>query len=206
MALIHQHATLTPSKLELLAGWLPQQAWAGNGAGLRKLATYRFDDPAGEVGVETFLLQTSDHVLHVPLTYRGAPLEGAEAFLVGLMEHSELGRRWVYDGVGDPVYVAAAATAILTGGEEAEQYAEVDGQLQAFGSTATAKGSGSAGTEVPAVGAVGVEQRGGVTVVRSGALELQVARVVTAEVDSPYTLVVNAPEVGAVVLAGASLG
>jgi len=34
----------------------------------------------------------------VPLTYRGAPLDGAEDALVGTTEHGVLGRRWVYDG------------------------------------------------------------------------------------------------------------
>nr|WP_257910073.1 phosphotransferase [Janibacter limosus] len=44
-------------------------------------------------------------VYRVPLTYRDAPLEGAEAALVGEMEHSVLGHRWVYDAPHDPVYV-----------------------------------------------------------------------------------------------------
>ena len=35
--------------------------------------------------------------LFVPLTYRGAPLAGGEADLVGTTEHSALGTRWVYD-------------------------------------------------------------------------------------------------------------
>ncbi len=43
---------------------------------------------------------------HVPLTYRGAPLDGAgEEALVGTAEHGVLGRRWVYDGVHDPLLV-----------------------------------------------------------------------------------------------------
>ncbi|MFF4908404.1 hypothetical protein ACFY2T_26470 [Streptomyces sp. NPDC001260] len=40
---------------------------------------------------------------HVPLTYRGAPLPGAEHALVGTMEHGVLGPRWAYDGCHDPV-------------------------------------------------------------------------------------------------------
>jgi hypothetical protein len=52
MALIY-HATLTPTKLELLARWLPKQPWfAGESAsGLTNIAAFRFDDPDGEVGV-----------------------------------------------------------------------------------------------------------------------------------------------------------
>lgn len=56
----------------------------------------------------------------MPLTYRGAPLPGAEPWLVGTMEHSVLGRRWVYDGCGDPVHVAALVATILAGGIQAK--------------------------------------------------------------------------------------
>ena len=41
----------------------------------------------------------------MPVTYRDAPLPGADAWLIGTMDHSVLGKRWVYDGVGDPVYL-----------------------------------------------------------------------------------------------------
>src|ERR687893_260389 len=110
VAVIHR-AQIVPSKAELIAGWLPSQSWwSGSPAPLDVVGAYRFDDPAGEVGIETHLLRTADGaVLQVPLTYRGAPLAGAERHLVGTMEHSHLGRRWVYDGCGDPVYVGALA-------------------------------------------------------------------------------------------------
>lgn len=41
-----------------------------------------------------------------PLTYRGAPLDGADHALLGTAEHGVLGRRWIYDGCHDPVLVA----------------------------------------------------------------------------------------------------
>ena len=70
----------------------------------------RVDDPAGQVGVETILVVdeagAAPVVYQVPLTYRAAPLDGAQSALVGTMEHSVLGRRWVYDGPHDPVYAA----------------------------------------------------------------------------------------------------
>ena len=47
----------------------------------------------------------------VPLTYRAAALEGADGALIGTTEHGVLGRRWVYDGIGDPVLVGAAGRA-----------------------------------------------------------------------------------------------
>jgi hypothetical protein len=41
----------------------------------------------------------------VPMTYRAAALAGADAALIGTSEHGVLGRRWIYDGVHDPVLV-----------------------------------------------------------------------------------------------------
>ena len=120
MALLHR-ATLTPTKPELIAAWLPSQEWADGLPELRPLGGYRLDDPDGEVGMEGILLQGADDtgdtvVVHVPLTYRGAPLEGAEAHLLGTTEHSTLGTRWVYDATGDPVWRAALARTVAEGG------------------------------------------------------------------------------------------
>jgi hypothetical protein len=53
-----------------------------------------------------FVTDGADTTYQVPLSYRGAPLEGAEAELVGTAEHGVLGPRWIYDGVRDPVVVA----------------------------------------------------------------------------------------------------
>lgn len=110
MAVIHR-TTLTPGKLELVAGWLPRQPWyRGKGRPqLRKAGGFRLDDPAGEVGLEFMVVtdQSGEVVVayHAPVTYRGAPLPGAEGALIGTSEHGMLGRRWVYDGVYDPVLV-----------------------------------------------------------------------------------------------------
>lgn len=112
MAVIHA-TTVKPTKLELLTAWLPSRPWYGGGAGgpeLAKAGGFRLDDPQGEVGIE-FMVVTdasgTDPVTYLlPLTYRGAPLDGAEHALVGTMEHGVLGRRWAYDGCHDPVMVA----------------------------------------------------------------------------------------------------
>ncbi|TDD10991.1 1,4-alpha-glucan branching protein [Nonomuraea deserti] len=112
MAVIHRTA-LKPTKLELLTSWLPTRPWYLGGAGAPELAKaggFRLDDPQGEVGIE-FMVVTDSSGAHptsylVPLTYRGAPLDGAEHALVGTMEHGVLGRRWAYDGCHDPVLVA----------------------------------------------------------------------------------------------------
>lgn len=131
MALIHR-ATLHPTKVELLADWLPTRAWRTGSTGeVRRVAGYRFDDPAGAVGMETMLVRVGDGpVLQVPLTYRDAPLDGGDEWLIGTTEHSVLGTRWVYDAVGDPVYAAALADAILSGHGQAQEFMQVEDRLE----------------------------------------------------------------------------
>jgi maltokinase-like protein len=146
MALLHD-ATIVPSKRELIAAWLPTQPWAAGLPEVTPIGAFRFDDPAGEVGVETILLrdEAGTVTVQVPLTYRGAPLDGAEDALVGTMEHSVLGSRWVYDGPADPVYVAAVTEAITSGGTGAEEYFEEDGGRRTREPSVTVVGSGVAG-------------------------------------------------------------
>jgi len=82
MATLHQ-ATLTPTKLELLTAWLPGRHWYPEEVvdGLQRVAGCRFDDPDGEVGIELLVVRdgTDGPLVHVPMTYRGAPLEDAES-------------------------------------------------------------------------------------------------------------------------------
>ncbi len=110
MAIIYQ-ASIAPTKPELLTKLL--------GVPVEVVATYRFDDPAGEVGVEGFLLRRGEEMEHVVLTYRGAPLDDPAAQLISTMEHSTLGRRWVYDGATDPVALACFRRAVLGQQEQA---------------------------------------------------------------------------------------
>ena len=144
MGLLHD-ATIVPSKTELITAWLPSRRWADGLPEIAQFGSYRFDDPAGEVGLEGVLLRDAagSVVVHVPLTYRAAPLEGAEQHLVGTMEHSVLGTRWVYDGPGDPVFVAAITAAITSGGTGAEEYFEVDGEKVTREPRVTVRGRGA---------------------------------------------------------------
>ncbi|MGW1162223.1 maltokinase N-terminal cap-like domain-containing protein [Streptomyces sp. NPDC002513] len=111
MAIIH-HTTMVPTKLELLTPWLPDQPWYRGSGGepvLSRTGGFRLDDPEGEVGIE-FMVATDESgdrpvSYHVPLSYRAAPLEGADQGLIGTSEHGVLGRRWIYDGTHDPVLV-----------------------------------------------------------------------------------------------------
>ncbi|MET3984410.1 1,4-alpha-glucan branching protein [Streptomyces sp. PvR034] len=111
MAIIHR-TTMDPGKLELLAAWLPERPWytaSGRPPELLRAGGFRLDDPQGEVGIEFMVVTDASGgrpiSYHVPVTYRGAPLEGAGAGLIGTSEHGVLGRRWVYDGAHDPVCV-----------------------------------------------------------------------------------------------------
>ena len=178
MGIVHHTATLSPTKQELVEAWLPSRSWAP-GHQLKKVAEYRFDDPAGEVGVETILWRTDDGtVLQTPLTYRAAPLDGAEAHLVGTTDHSVLGQRWVYDGCADPVWASTLVAAILTGGHQAQMFIEQDGQRVDVPPRMQVRGSGSddSAPEVASIDAVSDE--GAVTVVTAGDLEIAVARVI----------------------------
>ncbi|MET8911615.1 hypothetical protein [Micromonospora sp. NPDC004551] len=189
MALLHR-ADVRPSKLDLIAAWLPGRPWfAGTpGAEVTRVAAYRFDDPAGEVGIETILVRAGDGpVLQVPLTYRAGPLAGAERWLVGNTEHSVLGRRWVYDACGDPVYAPALAAAVLADAGQAEEYFEVDGRREVRAPSMTLAGTRTANP--PALGTVDEVVDGEPTLIRAGGVELAlVRRPVPAEAPAPARL------------------
>jgi len=125
VAIIHQRATVTPTKRELAAAWLDREGLGGAGE-VEMLGSYRFDDPAGVVGIEALLARRAGEVFHLPVTYRGAPLDGAEAHLIATLEHSVLGHRWVYDATGDPVSLACYAAA-LAGRQEQASFELWDG-------------------------------------------------------------------------------
>ncbi|MFH9059605.1 1,4-alpha-glucan branching protein [Streptomyces coeruleorubidus] len=126
MAVIHS-TWLQPTKLELLTSWLPSRPWYRGGTAEpkpTKSGGFRLDDPQGEVGIEFIVVTDAsgpDPTTYlVPLTYRGAPLDGAEHALVGTMEHGVLGRRWAYDGCHDPVLLAQLA-ALIEGRVQAQK-------------------------------------------------------------------------------------
>ncbi|MGF7235649.1 MAG: maltokinase N-terminal cap-like domain-containing protein [Frankia sp.] len=124
--------TMTPGKLELLSQWLPGRPWyraSTRAPQLIRVGGFRLDDPEGEVGVE-FMFVTdgpgTDAVTYqVPLSYRGAPLAGAEPALIGTAEHGVLGTRWVYDGGHDPV-VVTQLLALVQGEVEAQHRSRGD--------------------------------------------------------------------------------
>ncbi|MFE0653907.1 1,4-alpha-glucan branching protein [Streptomyces sp. NPDC059534] len=151
MAVIH-HTTMQPTKLELLAAWLPTRAWytaADGGPRPAKAGGFRLDDPEGEVGIEFMAVADGtgdDAVVYlVPMTYRGAPLEGADHALIGTSEHGVLGTRWIYDGAHDPVLVGRL-TALLAGRTVAQDQSLTD-TPDATVDAALAPGTDLAGAE-----------------------------------------------------------
>jgi hypothetical protein len=178
MALLHR-ADLHPTKLDLIAAWLPTRAWYRGpaAADVERVASYRFDDPAGDVGIETLLVSAgTGPLVQVPLSYRGAPLDGHDHWLVGTTEHSVLGRRWVYDACGDPVYAAVLTDTIFTGAGQAQEFVDVDGRLEHRASTTSVSGSGSTG-HVPTADAVVRVDDDDPTLIVTDGVELTVARI-----------------------------
>jgi hypothetical protein len=122
VAEVHPGATLTPHFREFLPHWVARQPWY-RGSGIPSLVPvgyFRFEDPSGEVGIETHLLTDGLVVYQVPLTYRDAPMKdggpAAAAALVATAEHSVLGTRWIYDGEADPVWRSELLRLVRAGG------------------------------------------------------------------------------------------
>jgi hypothetical protein len=176
MAILHA-ATVTPSKADLISAWLPAQLWApGSDGPVELVGAFRFDDPEGQVGLEVHLVRWAGALVQVPLTYRAAPLAGAEASLVGTTEHSALGPRWVYEGVGDPVFVRMLAAVTLTGAGQAVGMVENDGRWVVVPPNVRLRG-GNTLDRVPVDGFTTVTDDGGDwAVFRNDRYELRMAR------------------------------
>lgn len=181
MALIHA-ARLDPSKAELVARLLATSAWGPaepDPDAVTLVGAYRFDDPSGEVGIEAHLATVGDDatVWHVPLTYRAARLDAAADQLVGEMEHSVLGTRYVYDAVGDPAFLTMATAAALTGvGQSAELRQDERGHWVTRAASVRLVGGGWTGDWVEVGAYSGPQVLGDSTALRSGEWELRVER------------------------------
>lgn len=143
MALLHE-ARLSPRKDEIVGPWLRTRSWWDGESERAPVGSFRLDDPAGEVGMECFLFgSASGSTLFAPVTYRGAPLPHGEAGLLGTMDHSVLGTRYVYDACADPVFVATVLDTIRSGGRHADLLLRrADGTEVAREADATAQGEG----------------------------------------------------------------
>jgi Maltokinase N-terminal cap domain len=176
MARLHL-ATLTPSKPELLAAWVPTQPWGpGPDSTIEAVGAFRFDDPEGEIGLETHLVRSSGQLFQVPLTYRNEPLADAEAALVGTLDHSVLGTRWVYDGLRDPCYVRMLAAVSLTGHGQSVGMVELEGRWHVAQSPIDLHGGGWSEGGALVDGFVLDTDDSSATVLRNDAFEMLVHR------------------------------
>ena len=216
MAILHR-ATLSPSKLEVLSAHLQTmpQGQDIDVANVRLVDAYRFDDPAGSVGIECHLVDDgAGNIVHIPVTYRDAPLKGAEGLLISTMDHSVLGPRWVYNACGDPVYVQELVRAILTGGSNVEQLFDTPEGMIPKPSAVSAKGTGEASdADVPLIDSVKIkpalelagegelEGEGDVTVIDAGAIGVTVVHGMQELASKPSSLVVSWENHPATVLA-----
>lgn len=178
MAHVHPDATITPSKLDLARQWITASDWFTGPVEAIELPfrfAYRFDDPAGEVGVEMLVARAGDTLIQIPFTYRGAPSGDAGA-VFATMEHSALGERWIYDGSHDPVFVAALIRAIVTGGTSASLEFAVEGEHRTAETLIRATGTGSA-PEPADLRIIDVRRVGSETTVVTAAGELRLPHV-----------------------------
>ncbi len=176
MALFHL-ATITPTKAELIAAWIPTQPWGPSADDpVEMIGAYRFDDPDGQIGMESFLVRAGDVVFHLPMTYRNEPLDGAEAALITEMEHSVLGTRWVYDGLRDPLSVVMLTAVTMTGQGEALGMAVYDGRWYIAPSPVRIHGGGWTQERVPVDGFELIDADAASSVLRNDRFELTVHR------------------------------
>lgn len=146
-------ATITPSKAEIVTQFVRTQPWGpGADVPVEVVGSYRFDDPDGRVGMETHFARAGDTLYQVPLTYRDEPLDGATDALITEMEHSALGTRWVYDGLGDPLFVVMLAAVAMTGQGEALGMAMYEGRWYIAPSDVRVQGGGWTQERVPVDG------------------------------------------------------
>jgi len=176
MALYHD-ATITPTKAELLTEWVPTQSWCPpSGGPVEVIGAYRFDDPEGQVGMEAHLVRVDDTVLHVPLTYRAEPVEGASATLVGEMDHSALGKRWVYDGFRDDRFILMLTGVAMTGQGEALGMVMYKGEWVIAPTHVRIRGGGWTQDRVSIDGLTPVSEDAAKTVYRNRRFELTIHR------------------------------
>lgn len=98
------------------------------------------------------------------------------------MQHSVLGRRWVYEACFDPAYAAALATAIFTGGTQAELQVASDDGMQRREPSILVAGTGRPGSTVPRIHTVTPVSDQMSATIRTDELELVVRRLLDHDV------------------------
>jgi hypothetical protein len=92
------------------------------------------------------------------------------------MEHSELGTRWVYDGLGDPLFVTMLAGVTLTGQGEALGMVVLKDRWYVAPSTVRIRGGGWTPKVAPVDGFEPTSSDGSRVVLANDRFELEVFR------------------------------
>lgn len=193
MAIFYK-ATNTPPKAELIGEWIFHQSWAPSTAGpIELVGSFHLDDPDGQVGIQVFVVRAGDDLYHVPLTYRDTRREGADDSLIGEMEHSVLGTRFVYDGVEDDRYISVCAGVAVHGYGQALGFAQRDGRLYSVPDELLVRGSRSIEGLVAVDGFERLETTPDAAVLRNDRIELTIYRKLTDRPAPPIGLSVSSP-------------
>lgn len=118
VAEVYADAQLEPGKEFFQRRFLEREGLWKPGDSLAAQASWRLIDPEGQVGMEVAVVSVNNRLMQVPLTYRPSPLPDA-AGLLGEMEHSVLGTRYIYDARRDPAFRAALREIVRRGGQPA---------------------------------------------------------------------------------------
>ena len=141
---IFQVATNNPPKSEIISGWIGGQPWGSSaGESVDVVWSFHLEDPDGEVGMQVHIVASDGLLFQVPLTYRDQRVPDLEQAYIGAMEHSVLGTRHVYDGLGDERFVSVLAGVASCGYGQTLGFARVDGRWQAWPESTKVHGYGA---------------------------------------------------------------
>ncbi len=179
MAIFHV-ATNTPPKSELIEPWLSSQSWGSPpGSPATLVGSFHLDDPDGQVGMQVFVVESADMLFQVPLTYRASPLAGGDDALIGKMEHSVLGNRYVYDALADDRFLMVLAGVAATGYGQALGFASHEGRWYCMPDELLVRGTGSLPGRIAVDGLTINSSSTDQVVLRNDGLELIVYRRLT---------------------------
>ncbi|MEJ4099298.1 hypothetical protein V5S96_02830 [Corynebacterium mastitidis] len=126
---VYMDAALSPGKDHFQRLVLLREGLIADGDEVAPQVSWRLLDPEGQVGVEIAVLRANARLVQVPLTYRPRPLEDGEG-LLGEMEHSVLGTRYIYDARRDPAFPPLLAAAVREGVQPAGKRDPRTGETQ----------------------------------------------------------------------------
>ena len=176
MAIFHS-STNTPSKLDIITAWIGDQGWGPTaGAALDLVGSFHLEDPEGEVGMQVHLVHGEGDLFQVPLTYRATRVPGLEPAFLSTMEHSVLGTRFVYDGLGDHRFVSVFAGVAACGYGQTLGFVQHKGRWEAWPESTPIQGYGQVAGRVMVDGFKAVPADDDQLVLRNEQIELKVYR------------------------------